>query len=1510
MEENQIIISEEYGNTEEITQNVVNDNIEIDDIENPSVGVTESQDIISDTNDMTIHNNLHDRDVDDAHPISAISNLRQELDALNTSKTPQTIYSDKDVYASYYTWVDGAKSAQFGHFVSLVDNTTNIQLCSGKNAFGVTIDKAKAAIVGNYDISKYNEDTHALVATSGLVEVRYIGNVQVGDYVVPYIVLGEEDIDGAGMAKKSDSGYGYLVVALDNIGTAPCATIAFNIPADQIDDIGVNIQYLDERMDSAEIRINDAQITAAEALQKANETFNSNQITSDKVDNAIDYVSNATTSLGTEIGELRQNVEKTKNDFMITAQNNLAEAKKYANTKWEEAENNRKEGEEDLRTKIGEESALLRGYADAKADEAYSLITSIDMYSVGEYSQTYGLTLSQARTLLKPGMVYIPTKHGDNNTHTEEYTFTNKDTIPPTETAATYKFEDVFTYGKYYVWDDIDRDVASGDNSLSIDGYWWDERARGIAFDLLTVPTSPTIDLWYTLGEVSDGLKAAGYESYTLYKRKDETWERVNALVGNVNNRLTSMIRHSANQIGLEVISARGSITSIDARLTETNSQVSALTQWKGKADTKIAGIQSVADEASASVAQIAGKIRGEYTIIEDSWLESDKDIYTVYYSKKDEKYYYYNNGEWKGTKYPSEAGLQYDAASIIASINGDDTAVTISADRIAFMAEDYEAIAQNIKFDGTMYVTNSQLQNGTTIINGACIQTGEIKSANYERYCISCNAGWTLYLPNPNKESQGLKLTLLSDDSGYYIESVGSCQDAEVVIPSSYNGKPVTAIGPLAFEECDTIRTVIIPDTVKAIADEAFWGCPALDTLIIGDGVVSIGESAFANCWYLSTIVMPNMSSYRIPESAFEDLQFDLLFKGSQDEFDSFNSFHQNPELARAPVYFYGEEWEYGIEKNKNGSCLNLVDGSFTTPNFKLDSKGKITATEADIQGKVTADDGEIGGWDISEGEISSGNLHFISSEDSEYRIMAGEEIMEDKDYNISLQHSFPTDGQTQDEELYSYYWNLEYEGITTIESIEIISAYIENKYDINITEEYEESPRVSFDNRLKKYNIQWDLYRHPGWLKDYNARFNIHIVGKLSRGHSFAVTKDGILHASGANITGSGSFTGTVYATDGEFIGKVHATDGIFKGTVYATEGEFKGTLEAGDGHIGSFTIGGNGIWSDDRSISLNKEFSSIEASRIKISDKAEISNLNITKICSPDADFAPESHDAPFIEFERAPQGETENVVITLSAKVTTEGIPGTIDGTVLIALDSNYRLFETHKFIVNVPYFDSSGNVVVSQKHIMEIPRGGSYCSITIDQWFGDRCTKTDRITVVSGSMTFSQPKSAFSTNDWMNVNVNGHLIPYLPLVYNLGNSDYTWGYVYHNHDACGSDIKIKDNIVGITSDFSQQLINGLTPKSYTLKAAKTPRTHYGFIAQEVEELLYSLGTSPDEVGIVCKSKPGEPDGEDNRYSLNYIDLIAPMVSVIQQQSKKIEELEERLNKIEGLLNNTK
>ncbi len=92
-----------------------------------------------------------------------------------------------------------------------------------------------------------------------------------------------------------------------------------------------------------------------------------------------------------------------------------------------------------------------------------------------------------------------------------------------------------------------------------------------------------------------------------------------------------------------------------------------------------------------------------------------------------------------------------------------------------------------------------------------------------------------------------------------YTVRSIGAVSDAEIVIPSTYKGKPVTAIGESAFFNCKYITGVTIPDSVKTIGDYAFNGCENLKKAELGQGVETLGDGAFAYCHSLEKIKIPS---------------------------------------------------------------------------------------------------------------------------------------------------------------------------------------------------------------------------------------------------------------------------------------------------------------------------------------------------------------------------------------------------------------------------------------------------------------------------------------------------------------------------------------------------------------------------------------------------------------------------------------------------------------------------
>ena len=117
---------------------------------------------------------------------------------------------------------------------------------------------------------------------------------------------------------------------------------------------------------------------------------------------------------------------------------------------------------------------------------------------------------------------------------------------------------------------------------------------------------------------------------------------------------------------------------------------------------------------------------------------------------------------------------------------------------------------------------------------------------------------------------SAGLEYTLNSDGISYSV-SKGTCSDSEIVIPSIYNGKPVTSIGSSAFRWCRGLTSIVIPDSVTGIGSYAFSGCSRLTSIVIPDSVTSIGSYAFSGCSGLTSITIPN-SVTSIDECAFSE--------------------------------------------------------------------------------------------------------------------------------------------------------------------------------------------------------------------------------------------------------------------------------------------------------------------------------------------------------------------------------------------------------------------------------------------------------------------------------------------------------------------------------------------------------------------------------------------------------------------------------------------------------------
>lgn len=102
-----------------------------------------------------------------------------------------------------------------------------------------------------------------------------------------------------------------------------------------------------------------------------------------------------------------------------------------------------------------------------------------------------------------------------------------------------------------------------------------------------------------------------------------------------------------------------------------------------------------------------------------------------------------------------------------------------------------------------------------------------------------------------------------LNDDGNSYtvVQYVGDAE--KVVIPSLYKKLPVTIIGNSAFNGCEEITDVVIPNTVVTLDSYAFAGCNKLDNITIPDSVTTIENDVFNSCVSLKNITIPQSVTY-----------------------------------------------------------------------------------------------------------------------------------------------------------------------------------------------------------------------------------------------------------------------------------------------------------------------------------------------------------------------------------------------------------------------------------------------------------------------------------------------------------------------------------------------------------------------------------------------------------------------------------------------------------------------
>ena len=224
--------------------------------------------------------------------------------------------------------------------------------------------------------------------------------------------------------------------------------------------------------------------------------------------------------------------------------------------------------------------------------------------------------------------------------------------------------------------------------------------------------------------------------------------------------------------------------------------------------------------------------IPNSVTSIGDYAFYNCKDLTDVYYFGSEEQWE--NISIFTYNDYLTKANIHYDVSKINYIINEKNdifkTAAAIPGEKFALTND--IPIRINYTFLGWATASSSETaeyQPGDTITVGTDdITLYAVWKSNYE-YEISNG-----------------KAT---------ITKFKTAVSGSITIPSTFEDYPVTSVGVRAFNGCNKLTSITLPDSVTDISDLAFYGCSNLKNISIPQSVTSIGNGAFYGCTSLTDV-------------------------------------------------------------------------------------------------------------------------------------------------------------------------------------------------------------------------------------------------------------------------------------------------------------------------------------------------------------------------------------------------------------------------------------------------------------------------------------------------------------------------------------------------------------------------------------------------------------------------------------------------------------------------------
>lgn len=100
-----------------------------------------------------------------------------------------------------------------------------------------------------------------------------------------------------------------------------------------------------------------------------------------------------------------------------------------------------------------------------------------------------------------------------------------------------------------------------------------------------------------------------------------------------------------------------------------------------------------------------------------------------------------------------------------------------------------------------------------------------------------------------------------------------------------------IEAISRYAFYECDNLKRIEIPDSVKRIGHSAFRNCSFLDSVEIPKSTSTIDERAFESCASLRRVIVKALTPPSIQTDSFKDAPASCTFEVYPDVVEAYKT-------------------------------------------------------------------------------------------------------------------------------------------------------------------------------------------------------------------------------------------------------------------------------------------------------------------------------------------------------------------------------------------------------------------------------------------------------------------------------------------------------------------------------------------------------------------------------------------------------------------------------------------